>query len=121
MLGNWYARVRESYEDAYPATTIITQATDNMRDDVLLTRRGNTIYVHLYKDMQCSAVILKPLNILPTRAVLLNDGRELETRVDLLPSHHRERPYLRISGVPVNEYNHEVMVIRLDFDESINA
>ncbi len=121
MLGAWYARVRESYEDAYPATTIITQATENMRDEVLLTRRGNTIYVHLYKDIQCSAVILKPLNILPTRAVLLNDGRELETRVDLLPSHHRERPYLRLRGVPVNEYNHEVMVIRLDFDESVNA
>lgn len=41
--------------------------------------------------------------------------------MDLLPSHHRERPYLRIRGVPVNEYNHEVMVIRLDFDESVNA
>ncbi len=120
-LGDWYAKVKESFEDAVPATTIITQAIDNMRDEVLLTRRGNTIYVHLYKDIRCSAVILKPLNILPVKAVLLNDGRELEVRVDLLPSHHRERPYLRVRNIPVNEYNHEVMVIRLDFDESVNA
>lgn len=120
-LGDWYAKVKESFENTVPATTIITQATENMRDEVLLTRRGNTIYVHLYKDIQCSAVILKPLNILPVKAVLLNDGRELEVRVDLLPSHHRERPYLRVRNIPVNEYNHEVMVIRLDFDESVNA
>lgn len=92
-----------------------------LRDEVLLTRRGNTIYVHLYKDIQCSAVILKPMSIKPTRAVLLNDGRELETSVEQVPFYHRERAYLKISNIPVNEFQHEVMVIRMEFDEEVNA
>jgi alpha-L-fucosidase len=121
IIGNWFHRVKESLVGTVPATSIITQATDNMRDEIMLTRSGNTIYVHAYKDIQCSAVILKPLAVMPKRAVLLNDGRELEAKVELIPSHHRERPYLRIREIPVNEFVGEPIVIRLDFDESVNA
>ena len=119
-IGKWYNKVKEAFEDTIPATTIITQATDNMKDEVLLTRKGNNIYVHLYKDLQTTAVILKPLDILPKKATLLNNGQELEVRVDLIPSHHRERPYLRIRNIPTNEITDEVLIIKLEFDESVN-
>jgi len=119
-IGKWYKKVREAFDDTVPATSIITQATNFMKDEVLLTRKGNNLYVHLYKDIQTTAVILKPLDILPKKAVLLNNGQELETRVDLLPSHHRERPYLRIRNIPTNEITDEVLIIKLEFDESIN-
>jgi alpha-L-fucosidase len=91
-----------------------------MKDEVMLTRKGNNIYVHLYKDIQTTAVILKPLDILPKKAILLNNGQELEARVDLLPSHHRERPYLRIRNIPTNEITDEVLILKLEFDESVN-
>ncbi len=119
-IGNWYQRVKEAFNGTVPATSIITQATENMKDEVLLTRKGNNLYVHLYKDIQTTAVILKPLDILPKRATLLNNGQELEARVDLLPSHHRERPYLRIRNLPTNEITGEVLVIKLEFDDSVN-
>ena len=51
---------------------------------------------------------------------LLNNGQELEARVDLLPSHHRERPYLRIRNLPTNEITGEVLVIKLEFGDSVN-
>lgn len=121
VIGGWYRRVKESFTGTVPATTVLTQAGEPLPDDVLLTRSGNTFYVHAYRDIPCSAVILRPLAIMPARAVLLNDGRELEAKVELIPSRHRERPYLRIRGIPVNEFTHEPIVIRLDFDESINA
>lgn len=73
-----------------------------MSDKVMLTRNGSTIYVHAYKDIQCSDVILKPLAVMPKRTVLLNDGRELEAKDKLIPSHHRERPYLRIREIPIS-------------------
>jgi alpha-L-fucosidase len=110
-IGHWVHKVRESFQDAVPVSYM--GGTDEIdsageikgkvpRDHVLLTRKGNTIYVHAYRDLQSDTIILKPLAVKPQRAILLNDGRELETCVDLLPWYWRERPYLRIRHVPVN-------------------
>lgn len=120
-IGAWYNKVREAFDGTVPATFLLTQAGGPLRDSVLLTRKGNTVYVHLYTDIHSDAVVLRPLDILPNKAVLLNDGRELEARVDMLPFYHREKPYLRIRGLPVNELLGEVMVIRLDFDDSFSS
>jgi alpha-L-fucosidase len=126
-IGVWYKTVREAFTDTVPASYLV--APDEMampggrrlvRDEFLLTRRGNTIYVHLPRAPQSTAIILKPLDMQPKRAVLLNTGEELETRVDVTPWHWRERPYLRVRGLPVNEMEGTVMVLRLDFDESVN-
>ncbi|MBW7455952.1 hypothetical protein K0U00_18140, partial [Paenibacillus sepulcri] len=64
--------------------------------------------------------VLKPWDVVPKRAALLNDGRELETSVDFTPWYWREKPYLRIRNVPVNELSDEVLVIRLEFDEALS-
>ena len=120
-VGKWYKKTREAFEGTVPATTIITQTKHEMKDEILLTRRGNTIYVHLYKDIQSTAVILKPLDKLPKKATLLNNGQELEARVDYLPSLYRDHhPFLRIRDLPTNEITDEVLIIKLEFDESIN-
>lgn len=118
-IGSWYRRVRESYGDAQPATTMIIQSEyyQNPRDDVLLTRRGNNVYVHAYKDLQASAIVLRPLIQLPKRAVLLNNGQELQVGIDMLPSFWREKPYLRIRGLPVDSITDEVLIVKLEFGE----
>nr|WP_274651289.1 alpha-L-fucosidase [Paenibacillus humicola] len=127
IIGKWYNTVKESFEQALPASALIhkdvvvTSGGDRIeRDHVLATKKGHTLYVHLYRDIQATAIVLKPWDILPNRAVLLNNGQELEARVDLIPSHWREKPYLRIRNLPVNELTDEVLVIRLDFDESLS-
>jgi alpha-L-fucosidase len=127
-IGRWYNNIRESFIGTEPASYMggkdeIESADDLkrrvFRDHVLLTRKENTVYVHVYRDLQSSAIVLKPLSVLPQRAVLLNDGRELETSVDHLPWYWQERAYLRIKNVPVNEIHDEVMVIKLEFGDDV--
>lgn len=127
-VGKWYKNIKEAFIDTRPAPTIVEK--DMMvksysgetieRDDFLVTKKDNTLYIHLYQDPQSTAIILKPLDTLPKKATLLNNGEELEARVDVTPWHWQEKPYLRIRGIPVNEFNDTVMVIKLEFDDSIN-
>jgi len=110
-IGRWHAAVRESLEGTVPASHL----TENR--NVLLTRRGNTLYVHLHKDPECSAVKLKPLAVLPLRATLLNTGAEVACVVDMPPTEHeRQRPCLRLVNLPVNELGNTVLVVKLEFD-----
>ncbi len=110
-VGRWYAAVRESLEGVEPAS----QLTANR--DVLLTRRGDVLYVHLARDPVAAGVKLAPLARVPRRATLLNDGREVECAVELLPSEHASRtPCLRLRRLPVNELAGTVMVVKLEFD-----
>jgi alpha-L-fucosidase len=64
-------------------------------------------------------VVLAGLDDEPRRAVLLNDGRELAFGVDTIPWRCKEKPCLRIKQLPVNEITDEVMVVRIEFDDSI--
>lgn len=108
--GAWYSRVKASFED----TQIVALNDDT---DILITRRGNTLYVHLTKPPATNAVVLRPLALLPKSARILNTGTAAHARVELLPWHHRDKkPYLRICDLPVNEQGNTVLVIALDFD-----
>ncbi len=75
--------------------------------------------MHVYRDLQSNAIVLKPFDVQPAKATLLNTGQELETSVDMLPWYYAEKPYLRIRQLPVNELTETVMVIKLEFDDSI--
>jgi alpha-L-fucosidase len=115
-VGRWHRRVRESFEGVEPCSRL----TSNR--DVLLTARGRALYVHLPKDPIVESVQLKPLNLLPKKATLLNNGRPVECRVDLLPTDHVEhKPYLRLCHLPVNEMANTVMVVKLEFETDIAA
>jgi alpha-L-fucosidase len=127
QIGNWYHRVKEAFDQTVPASDMIHPETTQVseqgdmldRDQVLITRNGNTLYIHLYQDPQTDSIILKPLDIQPRRATLLNDGTELEARVDLVPWYWKEKAYLRIRKLPVHRYTDTVMVLKLEFDESV--
>jgi alpha-L-fucosidase len=108
-IGSWYHRVRESYTDAEPAS----QLTENRA--VLLTRKDDCLYVHLGREPQSAAVTLKPLDVLPLEATLLNTGAPVEARVETVPDHWDEKPYLRLRHLPVNELSDQVLVVRLRF------
>jgi alpha-L-fucosidase len=110
-IGKWYQSVKESLEGTVPASHLTANR------NVLLTRRGNTLYVHLHKDPTSEAVKLKPLAVAPRKAMLLNTGQPVEFTVDLVPSEHIEhKPYLRLRKLPVNELANTVLVVKLEFD-----
>ena len=109
--GAWYRAVRESLEGTTPASHLTANR------DVLLTRRGHELYVILYADPKGDAVKLKPLALLPRRAMLLNTGATIPCSLDLVPSEHGDQGrYLRLTQLPVNEHANTVLVAKLEFD-----
>jgi len=113
-IGAWYQRVSEAFQDVSPATSLTTNR------DVLLTRRDNDLYVHLVNDPISTGVHLPPIDVLPTRAVMLNTGESVAYHVDLVPSNHVDRtPSLRIAELPSNLLSNTVMVLKLSFERDV--
>ncbi len=112
-VGAWYRRVREAFVD----TSLAGDLTRNR--DVLLTRRGNTVYVHLNALPKTTAVVLHPITALPGSAVLLNTGEPVSCDINRLPALHRDpvTACLRLHDLPVASLRGQVPVIRLDFDD----
>ena len=106
-IGKWYEKVEESYVDA----GLLTGRINNK--NILLTAKGNILYVHLNKLPKGNAVSLWPLKTLPGKAVLLNTGKELECLVERKP--YERESFLWIQKIPVNELSNEIPVIRLTF------
>ena len=111
-LGGWYNRVSEAWKD----TWLSCELTANK--DMILTSRGNVMYVHLIEEPKTTAVILKPINILPARATLLNTGESVRCDLNRLPVLHLEKikTALRLYYLPVERLSGELPVIKLEFD-----
>jgi len=110
-IGRWHAAVRSSFDGTVPASDLTSNRS------VLLTRTGNTVYVHLHRDPVSDSVKLAPIRRAPRRATLLNTGRPVAWAVDMAPSDHLEQAaYLRLTGLPANELSNSVMVVELEFD-----
>jgi alpha-L-fucosidase len=110
-IGDWYSRVKEAFCGCEPASEL----TGNR--DVLITRKGTTLYVHIARLPKSEAVVLNPIRRRPSKAVLLNTGDPVETSVDLLPTLWESGPLLRLKHLPVDNLLGEPLVIRLDFPE----
>jgi alpha-L-fucosidase len=109
-IGKWYGSVRESLEGVVPASNMTANR------NVLLTKKGDAVYVHLHRDPVAEAVKLRPMTTAPRRATLLNTGEAVEFAVDLAPSDHVEHvAYLRLRKLPVNGMANTVLVVKLEF------
>jgi alpha-L-fucosidase len=119
-IGRWYTAVREALLDAAPASHL----TENQ--DVLLTRKGNTLYVHFATPPEASGTLLPPLAAAPERAMLLNTGAPLQTSVEITPRSWQQQwnqgrrgagilPSLRLRGLPVESLGDPVPVAKLEF------
>jgi len=110
-IGKWYSAVKESFEDVTPASNLTTNR------NVMLTRRGRTLFIHLNRELPGNVVKLKPINVAPEKATLLNDGRKIDFIVRFNPSDHTEgKAYLNLINLPVKEFCDSVLVIKLDFN-----
>lgn len=114
-VGSWYHRCKEAFDGTEPASDLLWSS------GILLTRRGNsTLYVHLYGQPYSEGVILPPLQQMPIRAILLNNGNPVVVSNDLHPNFFsRSERFLQLRHLPVNEFSSEVLVIRLDFAEPV--
>lgn len=111
-IGGWYKSVKESFEETIP----VPHKMDN--DNLFFTTKGNTLYVHLPSALNQSGISLRPLNILPKGATLLNTGEDVETKLLFLPSHYYDpHEYLVIRNFPVNKLINTALVIKLEFEE----
>ena len=121
-IGSWFSAVKESFLGAEPASHLIENR------DVLLTRKGNVLYVHLFKFPAMKRVLLKPLDKAPLEATLLNTGEQVEVSLADLPTLHmgeggklvpEKQHYLRLRELPVNQLAGTVLVVKLVFDASV--
>lgn len=117
-IGDWFKRVEESFQGTEPASHLIKENDTAMikYDPVLVTKKDPYIYIHAYKELQATGIMLYPLQKKPKSAVLLNTMEKVETRVDVTPWRYQQRPALRIANLPVNSI-HEPLVIRLEFEQ----
>jgi alpha-L-fucosidase len=108
-LGKWYSAVKESY-DAEPSPLFLASK------EAMVTRKGDTVYIHFNKGLTGRGFKLKPVDVLPESAVLLNDGTAVSHIVDLVPSEHAtQKKYLRLKDLPADEMADTVMVVKLQF------
>jgi alpha-L-fucosidase len=116
-IGQWFGPVRESLLGVEPASALTTNP------DVVLTRRGNTLYVHLIKEPETASIFLTPLTASPRRATLLNTGETVDHDVADLPRLHNQTPdrCLRLKHLPVNTRPTAGWVVKLEFENPPSA
>lgn len=113
-IGKWYVSVEESFHDAEPVTRLINSP------DIHITRKGSIYYVHLNKPLVADGVSLKPINVLPKSAVLLNDGSSVTCSLSKSPADYPEiESWLHLMNLPANEFSNTTLVVRLEFGERI--
>jgi hypothetical protein len=83
---------------------------------MLVTRRDDVLYLHLFDPPEVDRVVLDALKQVPAKATLLNNGQSLEFDAESLPTYFRRenRCPVRLKNLPVDEMAGAVMVIRVE-------
>ena len=111
-IGKWYNQVKESFYNAESVNALTTN------QNVMLTRKGKVLYVHLNHEPEGNVVKLRPFTQAPKSATLLNTGEKVDFELVLAPQDHLvKKKYLRLINLPTNKYSNTVLVIKLEFDK----
>lgn len=114
-IGKWKKSVDESYQQVQTDSKLVSAP------GILVTKRVNTLYIHMNKVPVGNGIKLKPINVLPVKATLLNTGKSIDFAVNLCPSDHAtQQPYLRLRNLPANELANTVLVAKLEFDRPLD-
>ncbi|HSH19740.1 MAG TPA: alpha-L-fucosidase, partial [Draconibacterium sp.] len=113
-IGFWKKSVEESF------VNVKTDAEMVNLPGILITKRDQTLFVHLNRPPVGNSTKLKPITVAPKKATLLNTGEKVDFVVNLCPSDHAtQQPYLRLRNLPVSELCDTVMVIKLEFEKPL--
>lgn len=109
-VGNWYNMAKEAFQDA----DTVSNAIDNK--NVYATRKGNCVYLHFYEEPKGSSVEIIPLDVLPEKVTLLNNGLQLDAKRDMAAKYWKHAMgYVRIRELPVEEFYDTVMIAKLEY------
>jgi len=109
-IGAWYASIKESFDEVEQASGLVENTS------IHLTRRGDTLYVHMPKALITESIDLYPLPVAPKVATLLNTGEMVEAALEITPSRWQTKaPYLRLRNLPVSRLADTAGVVRLEF------
>jgi len=120
-VGDWYCRVRESFADAPTLRPTLTGF-----DRHVITERDGVTYLHFCDGLRSRAVSFSDTGArVPSRATLLNSGEELHIRHAPLPTrtdvdHIAREKYYSITGIPVDDYATEPIVIKIEWNQNNN-
>jgi len=113
-LGKWKKSVDECYQGVQADANLVNAP------GVLVTKREQTIYIHLNKVPVGNGLKLKPINVLPAKATLLNSGKPIDCTVNLCPSDHAsQQSYLRLRNLPTGELSNTVLIAKLEFNRPL--
>jgi alpha-L-fucosidase len=113
-IGRWKKSVDPSFQQVQADSEIVSIP------GIMVTKRDRTLFIHLNKATIGNGVKLKPINVLPVKATLLNTGKPIDCAVNLCPSDHAsQQPYLRLRNLPANEMANTVLVAMLEFDRPL--
>ena len=114
-IGQWKKSVDESYHEVQTDCNIVSAS------GVIVTKRDQTVYIHLNRVPVGTGLKLKPINVMPSKATLLNNGNPIDCAVNLCPSDHStQQPYLRLRNLPANELANTVLIAKLEFDRPLD-
>jgi alpha-L-fucosidase len=114
-IGKWKKSVDPSFADVQMGSELVNIP------GVLITKKEQTLYVHINKAPAGNGLKLKPVNVLPIKATLLNDGSPIDCVVNLCPSDHAsQQPCLRLRNLPAHDMADTVMVAELEFDKPLD-
>ena len=116
-VGKWYGKVRDSFSGVSSVPRLKLDSVP----DALVTRRGDTLFVHFPKGLEASGIDMRPIATMPEKVTLLNTGKTLKAKVELMPSNAKGygRETLHVWGIPADSLANECIVIRLDFDPGV--
>ncbi|MBE6591759.1 MAG: glycoside hydrolase [Ruminococcaceae bacterium] len=115
LIGDWYNRMENCLEDveADPFNY------ESRGSKCVATKKGNKTYLHFYDGVISSAVNLRKYPTCPKSVRLLNNGKQLEFKIEYLPEYYNGNSgmcidkYLHITGIPADELSSEPVVLEI--------
>ena len=115
-IGDWYNRM-EGCLECHEADPFDYQV--HKSGDCLITKKDNKTYFHFYNGLRASAVALSNFPSVPQKVRLMNTGKDLSFKAEVLPDYFSgktgvaEIVYLHIRDIPADDLPHEPIVLEV--------
>ena len=116
-VGDWYNRMEGCLEcaeaDEFPY--------ESRHNKCIATRKDGKTYLHFYEGIISSAVALNVYPCCPKSVRLMNTGKQLDFKEEVLPEFFNgktgqaETVFLHISGIPIDDLAQEPIVLELQW------
>jgi len=107
-IGKWIASTKEALT-AEPVTGVVNDKK------LLVTRRGDALYIHCPEGLESSTLSLRPFDRKPREAILLNDGSNVDFSFESIVYERHLPPALRLRGLDPDKLSGTVPVFKLVF------